>query len=537
MRHLDLFSGIGGFSLAFERAGFRTVAFSEIEKFPCRVLAYHWPNVPNMGDITKINGADIQADIVTGGFPCQDLSVAGRRAGLKGERSGLFWQIIRIIREMQEAKHGPTFAVLENVPGLFSSHRGRDFATVLRGLAELRPLDIAWAVLDAQYFGVPQRRRRVFVVADFRGARAAEILALTESVRRHPTAGGKAKEGATAVLGGGAQGRGWCDDLDRATFVPCALSLNAHGQRLDGESETFVVGTLDDCSYGLTNPGHGGRTHSCQIMVPPRKEEDASTQEGNAVTILRRVREEIGAQSFTEWGLGILVSFLPQEVLRQALHGCGIRPTPFTGGWLVCCTSPRKEDRAEGAMLTVHQAQCAGRTSSQREPSRQLARELGAYLQELSQPGPSPRRLVRDLWHASEGIGILRETLSAIQEVWESFRLQTESIYADSVRRLTAEEYEFLQGFPRNWTAVGNAADGPRYRALGNAVAVPVVEWIALRMADVLRSDSKYQSAERGGEGDAGSGADSDTGAVAETMGAGNTIAGEGAMGGSGSEL
>ena len=232
---LDLFSGIGGFSLAFERAGFRTVAFSEIEPYPCKVLAKHWPTVPNLGDVTAIRGADIEADIVTGGFPCQDLSVAGKRAGLVGERSGLYWQIIRIVREMQEAGHGPAIVVLENVAGLLSSNGGRDFASVLSGLAELGADDIAWRILDAQHFGVPQRRRRVFIVADFAGERAEQILFEPESVRGDTAPSREAGEDIAGTLSEGAGSRGACPD-DAGCLVAQSFAENQRGEVITSDT-------------------------------------------------------------------------------------------------------------------------------------------------------------------------------------------------------------------------------------------------------------------------------------------------------------
>ena len=249
MRVLDLFSGIGGFSLAFERAGFRTVAFSEIEPYPCKVLAKHWPAVPNLGDVTAIRGADIEADVVTGGFPCQDLSVAGKRAGLVGERSGLYWQIIRIVREMQEAGHGPAIVVLENVAGLLSSNGGRDFASVLSGLAGLGADDIAWRILDAQHFGVPQRRRRVFIVADFAGERAEQILFEPESVRGDTAPSREAGEDIAGTLSEGAGSRGACPD-DAGCLVAQSFAENQRG-------EVITSDTAGSLKVGGGKPGQG----------------------------------------------------------------------------------------------------------------------------------------------------------------------------------------------------------------------------------------------------------------------------------------
>ena len=164
----SLFAGIGGFDLGFERAGFEIVWHSEIDRAASAILAHRWPGVPNLGDVTKIDGSAIEpVDVICGGFPCQDLSVAGKRRGFEGERSVLAFEFLRIVREMREATHGraPAFVVLENVPGLFSSAGGRDFGALLDALGELGPMDVAWRVLDSRYFGVAQRRRRVFIVA------------------------------------------------------------------------------------------------------------------------------------------------------------------------------------------------------------------------------------------------------------------------------------------------------------------------------------------------------------------------------------
>lgn len=249
MRVLDLFSGYGGFSLAFERAGFETVAFSEIDPFACKVLAHRWPATPNLGDIREIDGSEVRKrfdhiDVVTFGTPCQDLSVAGKRAGLAGERSGLFHAAVRVI-----AGARPTFAVWENVPGAFSSSGGRDFAAVLDALAQCGALDISWRVLDAQYAGVPQRRRRIFLVADFAGERAGEILSFGQSLSGHlETSGEKGQvvtsshsastgeDGPVATLQGGGR-RGYRVDAEGAAGGHLLAYQNT-GQGWWNESET-----------------------------------------------------------------------------------------------------------------------------------------------------------------------------------------------------------------------------------------------------------------------------------------------------------
>ena len=211
----SLFDGAGTIPFAAELCGIETKWSSEIEKFPLEVTAKRFPNVKQLGDITKINGAEIApVDIIAGGSPCQDLSISGKQIGLQGSRSGLFFEEIRIIKEMRNATKNennelirPRYAVWENVIGAFSSNKGEDFRIVLEEFCKIkdetahipRPADgkwktcgcivgdgysVAWRVLDAQFWGVPQRRRRIWLVADFAGERAPEILFEREGLRR-----------------------------------------------------------------------------------------------------------------------------------------------------------------------------------------------------------------------------------------------------------------------------------------------------------------------------------------------------------------
>lgn len=212
----SLFDGSGGFPLAGIQAGIRPVWASEIEPFPILVTTRRLPQLTHVGDVTTVNGADVDAvDVITFGSPCQDLSVAGKQAGLAGERSGLFFHAVRIIDQMRKATHGmfPRYAIWENVPSAFSSHKGSDFATVLTTLTRIvdpstpdmpvpeggwpyagcvmgEGFSLAWRVLDAQHFGLAQRRRRIYLVADFAGRSAPEILFEPASLPRNPESGG-----------------------------------------------------------------------------------------------------------------------------------------------------------------------------------------------------------------------------------------------------------------------------------------------------------------------------------------------------------
>ena len=183
---VSLFAGIGGFDLAMQRQGVKVVASVEIDKNCNKVLAEHFPNTKQFNDITEVKGSNLieagftpDRGIITGGFPCQDLSVAGKRAGLAGARSGLFWEAARIVEETQS-----NWFIIENVPGLLTSNSGADFGVVIGTMADLG-YGVAWRVLDAQYFGVPQRRRRVFIVGkrDPNSTSAGEVLFKSQGSR------------------------------------------------------------------------------------------------------------------------------------------------------------------------------------------------------------------------------------------------------------------------------------------------------------------------------------------------------------------
>jgi DNA (cytosine-5)-methyltransferase 1 len=193
MTGVSLFAGVGGFDLAMEKHGVKVVATCEIDKNANKILAQHFPNAKLFSDVQEVTGEQLiragfkpRNGIITGGFPCQDLSVAGRRAGLAGERSGLFWEIARLIQETETE-----WFILENVPGLLSSNKGKDMGIVIGTLADLG-YSVAWRVLDAQYFGVPQRRRRVFIVGRRNpdGTSVGKVLFEPESLRGNSSQSG-----------------------------------------------------------------------------------------------------------------------------------------------------------------------------------------------------------------------------------------------------------------------------------------------------------------------------------------------------------
>ena len=237
---VSLFAGVGGFDLAMERQGIKVVAAVEIDKNARGILARQFPNTKLFNDVTEVTGDDLRSagfiperGIITGGFPCQDLSVAGKRAGLAGGRSGLFWEIVRLLDEL-----APAYFVLENVPGLLSSNGGRDMATVIGALAE-RGFGVSWRVLDAQHFGVPQRRRRVFIVGcnRDRGESSSEILALGEGLRGNPKAIRGARQEASRDAGEGST----VNSLTANGFR-CDLNKEVSGHLISSDSAGEVFG-------------------------------------------------------------------------------------------------------------------------------------------------------------------------------------------------------------------------------------------------------------------------------------------------------
>ena len=211
MKVLSLFSGVGGFDMGLENAGMETVFQCEWDKHANSILYKHWPDVPKWDDVSTLTGKHILAhapvvDVVAWGSPCQDLSVAGKRAGLEGGRSGLFHEGIRIIKELQEETNGqyPRISIWENVVGALNSNGGADFGIILNEMAEAGAVAIEWSVLDAQYFGIPQRRRRVFVVAIFDPVLAnrcpSPLLPVAESLPGHLAKGKQKRKSSATTL-------------------------------------------------------------------------------------------------------------------------------------------------------------------------------------------------------------------------------------------------------------------------------------------------------------------------------------------------
>jgi len=240
---VSLFAGVGGFDLAMQRSGVKVVASVEIDSKCNEVLARHFPDAKQFTDVTTVKGEDLinagftpSTGIITGGFPCQDLSVAGKRTGLAGERSGLFWEIARIVDETQTE-----YFIIENVPGLLSSNKGADFGVVIGTMADLG-YSVGWRVLDAQHFGVPQRRRRVFIVGRRSTNRGvAEILFKSEGLRRDPSTSQQAGQDATRTTSEGTGKPVLGSGKDVANCIPAELYHHGTVVNQDANNGHVVV--------------------------------------------------------------------------------------------------------------------------------------------------------------------------------------------------------------------------------------------------------------------------------------------------------
>lgn len=251
----SLFAGVAGFDLGFERAGFETAWQVEIDPQCRQILEQHFPEAERFEDVTKCGAGNLKrVDVICGGFPCQDVSVAGQRAGLAGERTGLFYDAARILQELR-----PAWFVFENVPGLFSSNKGRDFAEVLRVLMVECGYGVCWRVLNSQFFGVAQRRRRVFIVGSLGRPCPPEILFEPEGSRRDSQAGSEAWERLAAPLTSGsrvtgnAPGRRREDDFNLVSRAIGGSSVSS-GYRLDPNGENLIAAAVSDST------GHHGHS-------------------------------------------------------------------------------------------------------------------------------------------------------------------------------------------------------------------------------------------------------------------------------------
>jgi DNA (cytosine-5)-methyltransferase 1 len=421
----SLFDGAGGFPLAGAYAGIEPVWASEIVPFAVAVTSKRFPGMKHLGDITKINGGEIDpVDIVTFGSPCTDLSLAGKREGIRGKQSGLFFEAIRVIKEMREATHGiyPTFAVWENVLGTFNSNGGKDFREVLQAFVEIAQtgiliaqpdkwslageivgdgFSVAWRTFDSQYWGVPQRRRRIYLVADFRGQRAGEILFKSESHLGRFETRGETRQKTTANTANGAE-----------------ISIGADGKALnphDGQSQRIYAA----CGVAPTlsgADGGGGRYPGGTVLGVASAQANAEIAENISPTLM------VGdTRAYAVFSYGY------SSIARGIAYSENISPTLRAGP--------------------------------------------GDFVPAVVLPGIAPTLTGDHENRVSDYTGIMVE--------------QHDLQYI--VRRLTPTECARLQGFPDGWCADVPHSDSAEYRLWGNSLTIHVAYNVLANIAQELR--------------------------------------------------
>ena len=496
----SLFDGIGGALLCAKWSGIEPVWASEIEPFPIKVTKHHFPEVKHLGDITKINGAEIEpVDIIVGGSPCQDLSVAGKRAGMKhadfGDeevtRSGLFMEQIRIVKEMRNATDRPRYMVWENVPGAFSSNEGEDFRAVLEETARVadpavsvprsvtgwansgsilgNDFTISWRTFDAQYWGVPQRRRRIYLVADFGGQSAPEICFESEGVSGDITEGGEARKGITA-------------DAERSSGAAVAYGLVSKG---NGEAFLMEEKHMSLCCGG----GQAGQGYPA--IVERRTDELCPTLRANmgdnqAAVAYSLQGSMIGqADHNVPQGSGVNedVSFTLNTVDRHAVcYG----PDTYNQATLIDTAFTLRSASGGDSKPAV----CYGISSYESNAMKSSNPHSGIYEADtsrtLDQNGGNPAcnqggmLVFENHGQDSRYTGPLdvAPVVSATYGMGGNNQpfvvngMKSNNPTA-TVRRLTPMECERLQGYPDNYTNIPGASDSARYKALGNSFAIP----------------------------------------------------------------
>ena len=454
MRFLSVCSGIEAASCAWD---WEAVAFSEIEKFPCQVLAHHYPETPNWGDMTKFKEwPDADVDVLVGGTPCQSFSVAGLRKGLDDPRGNLMLTYLAIA-----AKYRPEWVVWENVPGVLSSNGGLDFASFLRGLGECG-YGFAYRVLDAQYFGVPQRRRRVFVVGclgDWRSA--AAVLFEQHSLQGHSAPSRKKGKDSAGTASKGFASNRWLAEISSTLDTTFGTKQGLEDQHVNAGCPMFVPTEMTTVQTLRTRrPGEGGMSHDYEHLVPTLSPALNTCSGANHAPDTKAYivqptysLQGAGQTSKTANGSGINeeVSFTLSTV---DVHGVA-QPITFSGQM----SNPQTDVNLSGTLgaknpMAVAKPIAIGTDVYNGAITGDVAATMGTPGSSVNASGPT---------------------------VMQSM----------AVRRLTPMECERLQGFPDGYTDIKPngkpTPDGPRYKALGNSMAVPVMRWIGQRIEAVDR--------------------------------------------------
>lgn len=487
MKYVSIFSGIEAATVAWQPLGWEPLAFSEIDPFPSAVLQHHYPDIPNLGDITKIDWSPYvgAADIVVGGSPCQSFSVAGKREGLAGA-SGLMFEYIRAVRELR-----PRWFVWENVPGAFTSERGGAYLQLLSEMDALG-YGLAWRVLDAQFFGVAQRRERVFLVGSLGTMRCAEVLFERESLSwDHQSSREKRKaltEEAARRVGTADHDSGCLNpgETQSRRVYPTSgvyptlstreksgqsqesvfLCQTAHSQSTElGVGESDVMNTLDTTNNTavaaldfkvkpvtfLYSQGAKARSLGISEISPTLK-----TDHNPVVAFASNQRDEVRE-------LEVAGALAAQPGIKQQTYIC--RADGQTNAMTSVDMAPTLTSHAKKDPPLIYPAEDS---TGEDEP---VTLQIHG-----GKPGGGKGALIQRDMSATLST---HNTQTPITGGHEKRGL--------TVRRLTPRECERLQGFPDDYTDIPyrnkeHAPDGARYKALGNSMAVPVMRWIGERI-------------------------------------------------------
>ena len=470
----------------------------------------------HLGDITKMSGYTIPpVDVITFGSPCQDLSIAGKRAGMAGERSGLFSEAVRIIREMRYATFGayPKYAVWENVPGAFSSNKGEDFHAVLQSLCRVidpdaaipRPTDarggikwpragailadnysLAWRTMDAQHWGVPQRRLRISLVLDLTGQRAGEILFEPESLRGHFAPSVTPGQAAPATVGG------CTDDADCTDAIPVNLQIATRHKAL-GERTGLGIGQAGDAAYTLQE----GHEHGvCCPDIQAYTLKIRSGCDGGGKGPLVQTEKSATLSTLQDQTL-FVADALPFDTTQIT--------SPQNG------SNPHFGDPCHPLAATAHPPAAVCETvfaeqdySTYKESActKTLKASGGNFGGGSESIVAEPR--IYDARGNGDGQTSPTITGDHNSRVTDYTAIALDKIVRWIVRRLTPTECERLQGYPDGWTDLGDwvdskgkahkAADTPRYKALGNSIALPQWYYVLGGIADRLPEDATLGS-------------------------------------------
>ena len=464
MRYLSVCSGMEAASVAWHPLGWQPVGFSEIEPFPCAILKHRFPNTPNHGSLTEHHTWPIEqgaVDLLVGGTPCQSFSVAGLRKGLADPRGNLALTFLALADRLK-----PRWIVWENVPGVLSSGGGRDFGSFLGALVELG-YGFAYRVLDAQHFGVPQRRRRVFVVACLGDWRApAEVLSLREGLRGYLEAGGKKRKSPAADAGSGVE-----------AGVECATGKRTHA--------------LTASQKGATEDGTGRGT---PIVI-----DRAAFNQGVNAQYEPHIAESEVMDSLVARGPHAVGQPLPHIVQASELRLRGQITEQKTVPTLLANTKSGDNDPLAVHAITFQPGNL--RREAGAEPSTTTTTTLKASAGDQT-PHVAYPVVPLDGMNLLSRLGKCGEehSMQNFQDGDPAFTLRKGGVQHGvltpmAVRRLTPVECERLQGFPDNWSRIPwkgkpeeDCPDGPRYKACGNSMAVPVMRWIGERIAAVEAS-------------------------------------------------